>query len=227
MMADVPGPPDPPRPLSARPVDSGPSTGGRRIWQAAIRTGRVVGTAGFVSIALWGAVVLPVEVMVLVAPATGAFVGGIAGMLHPGFPRSPQARRVAAYAVAAGVLLVPFLVGLSSLGAAGAALFLGLLLVGSLVLEDRLAAAPDAGGGRDDTALRELLPRLSTTYLLEEWHASEALLGSVDDHGTAVHVRALLLDELTRRDPAGVQDWLIGRDRSPESYIKPDRDLAN
>ncbi len=224
MMADVPGPPDPPRSLSARPVDSGPSTGGRKIWQAAIRTGRVVGTAGFVSVALWGAVVLPAEVMVLVAPATGAFVGGIAGMLHPGFPRSPQARRVAAYAVAAGVLLVPFLVGLSSLGAAGAALFLGLLLVGLLVLEDRLSAAPDAGGGRDDTALRELLPRLSTTYLLEEWHASEALL--VDDHGTAVHVRALLLDELTRRDPAGVQRWLTSRDRSPESYIDPGRDLA-
>jgi hypothetical protein len=52
---------------------------------------------------------------------------------------------------------------------------------------------------------------MATSRLLEQWHSSEEGLYCGDPHRrlAAVQLRALVLDELSRRDPAGVERWVM------------------
>jgi hypothetical protein len=57
----------------------------------------------------------------------------------------------------------------------------------------------------------ELVGFMATSRLLEQWRFSEEELSCGDPHCrlAAVQLRALILDELSRRDPAGVQRWVM------------------
>jgi hypothetical protein len=179
----------------------------------------------FVAAALVGAVVTPWWWMLLFAPVLGALAGGTVAVVDPGFPREPSSRRLVCYAVGVGVLLLPFGTALPALGDAGGLIAVVLLGVGSLVAADRLPEDDAVPPVRDVAALGAVLSVLPTAELIEEWEATEELLRSPLHRRTAAEVRGLLLEELTRRDPAGVSRWLTAGGASPEPHLGTDRDL--
>ena len=48
-----------------------------------------------------------------------------------------------------------------------------------------------------------------------------------DRRGEAIVIRGLLLEELSRRDPVGVDRWLEGEEDAPEQYLRGDSDAAS
>jgi hypothetical protein len=91
---------------------------------------------------------------------------------------------------------------------------------------DWIAGTPVSTGAqaarRDITYLRRVLPDLPDEVLLREWRASALRLGPDVDPGTraaAVELRALLIDELSRRDPAGVERWLRAGGSDPDPHL--------
>jgi len=154
--------------------------------------------------------------MLVVAPGLGV---GLAAVVAS-FGR--EARRGMLHAAATGVVIVPFANGLELLGRAGGGLLLALLLVAPLVAAEWSVSRREAPAASDVTALRELLPLLPTADLLVEWRASEDLLRSPSDRASAAGIRALLLDELSHRDPGGVAGWLEAGGSAPDAYIRSD-----
>jgi hypothetical protein len=99
------------------------------------------------------------------------------------------------------------------------------VLLGSLWVIDRIARTPMATGIQalgDSAHLRRVLPELPDDALLREWGDSADLLGPDVDPATrvaAAELRALLIDELSRRDPAGVERWLRTGDSRPDQHL--------
>ncbi|MCA0143626.1 hypothetical protein [Blastococcus sp. LR1] len=195
-------------------------------WRTAARAGRAVCGTLFVATALVGAVVTPWMVMLVAAPALGLLAAGTVASADPDFPREAGSRRIVVLVAAAGVLAVPFGAGLPALGGLGGVVVLVLLVVGSFVAAEAATAAEPTTPIRDVTELGALLGTLSTDELVREWLVTEDHLRSARHRGPAAEVRALLLDELARRDPAGVSAWLAAGDPSPGPYIRTDRDLT-
>ena len=222
MMTGAPFPPDPP-PAAGSSVHSAVPPPARGVWGTVVRRVRMVLLVVVVAVALLGAVVTPALGMLVIAPLVGTVLAGALALVDPDFPRDTSSRRGVVYAAAAGVLLVPLANGLVALGSLGGVVLLVLLALGPLVATD--GPVDEAGEVPSPGVLAELLPALPTAQLLAEWRASEALVGSPSRQAAAAEVRALLLDELSRRDPDGVAGWL-GAGGSPESYISPDRDRA-
>jgi hypothetical protein len=219
-----------PEPLAPEPHPD--AAGATPSWNAVMAFCRVLVPAGFVGTALIGAFVTPPIGMLLVAPLTGAGVGLLAALVNPAFPAETWARRGALISGATGAAFVPFVNGVALLGAVGGVLAVVLLVLGSCraanwmidVIED----SPARMSSRDERWTRMVMPSLPTATLLQEWRATQAVVGSrpVAERTRAVQLRGILLEELARRDPAAVERWLRSGDWSSGPQIRSDRDVA-
>jgi hypothetical protein len=198
----------------------------RAMRRTAMRWVRSLVLAAVVGMALVGALDTHWTAMLLFAPGLGASLAGVVALIDSDFPGEPASRRVVVYAFCTGVLLVPFSSGLVMLGTTGGTVLMGLLVLGPFLIGDWMAAAAGPAERMDVTALKELLPALATTQLRQQWRATEDLLRSPRHHVVAAEVRALLLDELSCRDPEGVAAWLAAGSDSPAAFIRSGRDLA-
>ncbi|MGY1835483.1 hypothetical protein ACI79P_10260 [Blastococcus sp. SYSU DS0510] len=190
-----------------------------------MRWGRVLVIASLLGPALVGALVAPWQVTLVHGPTLGLLLGGTLALADGGFPREAASRRLVLRAAGAGILLVPFGAALPVLGSLGGLVVLVLLVVGSLVAADRLAedAAAEVGAA---AGVADVLPVLPTAELADRWVETEEILRSGQHRDRVVEVRALLLDELSRRDPEGVAAWVAAGGRSPRPYLRADRDGA-
>lgn len=194
---------------------------------------RVVVPTGFVALAVLGALVTPPVGMLLIAPLTGAAAGLAVAFLHPAFPGEPRARRAALLTAATGAAFVPFIYGVDLLGGVGGMVALVLLVLGCCLAAswamDLIEATPPARAPADEGWMRAVLPSLPTAVLLQEWRATQQLCGpgtGAAERARAAQVRALLLEELSRRDPLAVEQWLASRNWSSEPGMRSDRDAA-
>ncbi len=185
--------------------------------------------AGFVTVALLGAVVSPFQAVLFVGPTIGAVVALQVAMAHEGFPRQPPARRTVLLVWLVSSLLVPYVAGVQLLGALGvvmtmvlAALALVTAVIG-LRSRSRARSAPSRHAERAqvggtppgaETEAVELVHFLSDARLLQEWLSAGRDLHTADAGSrlAAIELRAALLDEMSRRNPTGVQQWLVEGD---------------
>jgi hypothetical protein len=210
---------------------SGAAVGGGWVGPAArsalARVGRRACLVAVVGVALLGALLSPPLTTLVLGPALGVFVAAQSGFVHPDFPARPAARRAVLMSGLGAALLVPFVMGAVALGAAGAILTLVLMLLGVLAIMGS-ACDPgrrDAAPGVEAALLRELVHGCPTSDLLDEWRSSAADLVAVDPErrAAAIALRAVLLEEMSCRDPDGVERWL--RDDAgapPDRHIRGD-----
>jgi hypothetical protein len=212
--------------VSSRRGGAGPSS-----WTLLTRVSRRVFLVGVVGVALVGALFGSALATFLVAPAVGLFGACQTAVLHPDFPARPSARRAVVMSGLGWALTVPYAMGVAALGVVGAMLTVALVLIGALVLMGALGDgcrddATPSSPGADATLLSELVRGLPTSTLLEEWQSSEAVLDDTTDpesRAAAIQLRALLLEEMSRRDPAGVARWLQeGAGGLPDRHIGGD-----
>lgn len=172
--------------------------------------------AGFVAVALVGAVVTSAYVVFVLGPAAGLAAAYQVALADVDFPRRRSARRAVLRAGAVGTALVPYLGGVVFLGAVGVAVTVVLGVLGVLVAvpavmrwgreEGALPPVARPGGSPQDTDVADM----STPRLWAEWRSSAVDLG-VDDPDralSAVQRRSSVLEELSRRDPTLVERWL-------------------
>jgi MFS family permease len=200
-----------------------------------VRACRVAFLMVTVVFALVGALTTPPYVLLVAAPAVGAFFGGVVALSHPAFPEAPSARRAVAFSGMGAALFALTLAGLGQFGSAGmiaavVLVVLGCIAVGGWIVEH--ADAPDRGPASDldMEGLQQFVQVLPTSMLLREWRSTaEHVQAGADPHrrAEAVLVRNLLLEELSRRDPVGVARWLSeGDEDAPEQYLRGDSDAT-
>ncbi|MCZ2814766.1 hypothetical protein [Modestobacter sp. VKM Ac-2984] len=214
--------------MSAHPGDSDAT------WTRVARALRLLLAVLYVGIALPGAVVTPVPRMLLLAPLVGAFAAVVAGLVNPGFPAHPRARRAVLGAFAAAALTVPFSSGVALLGPSGAWLVIGMILLAATVagmwIADWDAAPLTVSDPRRVAALRDFVGVLPTEALIREWRATDPPLQATTDpqeRAALVRVRGLILDELVRRDPAAMAQWLEdGGPADPGPHLRRERGPA-
>ena len=217
---------------------------GRSAVGALGRVCSVVAAAGFVGLALLGAVVSPPVVVFVLGPLCAALLAGLVAVAEDGPLRRPVAVRRVLVAAGAGLLLIPFCAGMAVLGPLGLAVLVVLLALAAVGCVARagglrsrprprlhVVTGPDAAGGAPLTTwpASSFVCLLPTVRLLEEWRSSRAQLcgGDPARRLEAVELRAELIEELARRHPDAVDRWLMeGGDQDPARYIGDDRDLA-
>ncbi len=204
------------------------------MWGLVVRVSRRLCLPAGVGTAVAGALFSSAWTTLVVAPLTGLFAASQVAMVHPGFPAERSARRAALLVGVGCALAVPFVMGVIALGAAGAVLTVTVVVTGAVLAGGRLASlcredvAPSAAP--DTRVLGELIGAVPMSALVEEWRLSEALLSTTtdpDERAAASLARELLLDEMTRRDPAGVRRWLQdGAAASPDRHLRDDAEPA-
>jgi hypothetical protein len=186
---------------------------------------------GLTACAVVGALTTPAYVVLVLAPLLGVFVAGVVAILSIASVDAASVRRPVLLSGAWAALLVPALAGAGVFGTGGAVLMFGLMVLGVVVCGHWIVESCDPDGeqgepGTDEEQLRQLLRVLPTSMLLREWRSTvdPVRLGAEPERrARAVRLRTLLLEELTRRDPAGVARWLIeGDEDSPEHYLRGD-----
>ncbi|SNS45724.1 hypothetical protein SAMN06893096_104201 [Geodermatophilus pulveris] len=214
MLLDDPGPRTP-DPTGPPPALSDPVPRWCRVLGGA---GAVVIPAYVLPVALLGALVTPAWVVLLTGPVLGLFVAAVVlTVAHPE-PDVPGTRRAAAGAGAGAVLLVPFTAGLGLLGATGLGLTVVVLALAPFVVADRVCRPGDDLG-----RVLEQASALPTGRLLDAWRSTgEVLRGrpTARDLARVARLRAVLIDELAGRDPAGVEAWLRSGDDRPDRHVR-------
>ena len=193
-----------------------------RICRAAVILGRRIMAGTVVVLAVLGAGVAPAGATLLWGPLLGIAAAGMVGLVA-GAAADPGARRASWIAGAVGVLTPPFWFGLQLLGTAASFVLVGLMVTGALSL---VAWSADLAGPGDATAVRRhrayvrrVLPDLPVESLLREWRSAQRWLGPDADpevRSIAADLRADLLDELARRDPVLVAQWLRSGNTGPD-----------
>ena len=208
----------------------------QRCWaEAAVRLAQQVLCVLYAAVAAVGVLVIPTAVMLTAAPAVAVLGAGLfAGLFRFSQQRHPSRRQVMVAAAAAAAIL-PFHEGVELLQGLGTAVAATVLVLASVVGNYRLstldvpvpAGATGPGGA---TSYAELLRVMSLDTVLSEWRALGHGVGlsSGEQHSPdALRLRALLLDEMQRRDPAGFRRWLDdGAEDDPAEHIDGDQDLA-
>jgi hypothetical protein len=196
-----------------------------RRWRTAARISRATVVSCAVLLALLGAVMSSPAVTLVWAPGIGIFAAIVAASVSSD---GAAARRAAWTAGTGAAAAVPFFSGLGLLGPGGAFVVPVLVVLGSLwVLEsaadDRACDMGDVAAARRDlTVLRRALPEVSVDALVREWrYTTDRLRPEVhpDVRAVAAELRSLLIDELTRRDPAGVERWLRAGGGDPGDHL--------
>ncbi|NEM06149.1 hypothetical protein [Geodermatophilus normandii] len=140
-----------------------------------------------------------------------------------------------ALTAAAGGTLPAALAGTTSLNTLGSAIVTATLLLATAGFGRWLAAeacpppsdrSTRTGTAGDPDLLRQVLESVPLDVLFDEWHGIRVRSGSrsSDTALAEVQVRALVVDEFSRRDPVGTTRWLTGGpDEPPEHYVgRPD-----
>ena len=199
-----------------------------RAWRTATRVVRAVLLVVAVAVTLLGAMLGPPAAVLLWAPVTGLVTLGAARLAVRAFADEPGGRRPVLVSGVVGFLLVPFTSGLGALGRIGGVLLIAMLVLGALWVVELAVDAPDAGPAlalrRQVSAVRRVLPEMPFEGLLEQWRQAAPEIGPDADPEVrivAAELRSLLLDELTRRDPAGVERWLRAGVDDPGRYLYP------
>ncbi|UOY02965.1 hypothetical protein [Blastococcus sp. PRF04-17] len=227
----MPVPPDPWP--DSRPQPGPPLARRAQLHRLAVRWAGNVVVVLYVGVALPGALVTPWVGMLVIAPAIGLLSALVAVLVEPKLFRDPARRHVVVHVAVAGFLLAPFTAGVAASGAVGGTALFVLVVLGTFVAGDRAFAwvgspdAPDAPDVPDVAAVRAGLHTLPTARLLHDWETTERLLRSPRHAPVAAELRALLLDELGRREPEAVNRWLTDGGTSPAGYIGNDRDPAD
>jgi hypothetical protein len=188
--------------------------------------------------ALVGALTASAYVVLVIAPTCGLFAAGVVavhvvdparGTVDPG--RRTRMHREVLLAGAWAALLPPAAAGVRTLDDGGVMVavllvFLAASVAAGWIVEICEASSENPEAGWDEEELRRLLHVLPTSMLLSEWHSGCEYMHSVraeEQRIHAAHVRTLLLEELSRRDPAGVSRWLSeGDEERPEQYLRGD-----
>jgi hypothetical protein len=206
-------------------------------WVLLGRASRLILLLGITACALVGALTTPPYVVLLVAPAFGLLVSGVAAVLILGFKEPTAAHRTIVLSGAWAALIVPALAGMGALATGGAVIMFVLMVIGSVVAASWITetcASSDGSSelgmndetGMDEGELRLFIGALPTSLLLREWRRTGERLRPGKDpqqHLRAIRLRTMLLEELSRRDPAGVDLWLnAGDNDAPDQYVRDD-----
>jgi len=206
-------------------------------WVVLGRASRLILLLGTTACALVGALTTPPYVVLLFAPGFGLLVSVMAASIILGFRELAAARRAIVLSGAWGALLVPALAGVGVLAAGGAVIMFVLMVVGAVVAASWITETCSSTDWRSETALhdetemdedklRPFISAMPTSTLLREWRRTGERLQPGKDpqlRVAAVHLRTLLLEELSRRDPAGVDRWLSkGDEDTPDRYLRDD-----
>jgi len=201
----------------------------------AVRACRRTLLGGAVGFACIGALTTPPQVVLVFAPTFGFFAGSVVALINPAFPKDRSARRAAVFSGTGAALVVPCLAGIGQFGTTGTVaavvlMVLGCVVVGGWIAEQSDPPYPVAAPDLDLEELRQFLEVLPTSMLLREWRSTGAHVqpgANPEGRAGAVLVRTVLLEELSRRDPAGVARWLSGGDEdAPEQYLLGDSDAT-
>jgi hypothetical protein len=206
-------------------------------WGLLGRASRSILLLGTTACALVGALTTPPYVVLLVAPALGLAVSGVAALLVLAFQEPTAAHRTIVLSGAWAALIVPALAGMGALATGGAVIMFVLMVIGSVVAVSSITETCASSGGSsepgmneqtgmDEGELRLFIGALPTSSLMREWRRTGERLRPGKDprqHLEAIRLRTLLLEELSRRDPAGVDRWLsAGGDDAPDQYVRGD-----
>lgn len=214
---------------------------GARLAQQGMRVSVPVVRRLYVGVALLGLLATPL-VTLLWAPVVGVAVAGLyVSIVCFADPRWYTRRLVTATGVV-GTGFLPFVAGLALLQGFGG--FVGVLFLSLLALavaswvhefSTDFGTAPRSRAVTDLDVLQEMLHVVPLEVLFSEWRAAQAdpTAGSDDraDPGAATQacarIRAMLLDEMERRDATGFKRWLEqGATDPPDGYIRDDQGLA-
>jgi hypothetical protein len=197
-----------------------------RILRAASRCARVAVMGAALALALVGALLAGPAQMLIWAPAVGLFATGVALLVVPAITGKPIGRRALIMTGVLAFLMVPFTSGMGALGPAGGVLLVAILVQGAAWLVEQGVDAPErtaAEAARQQAArVRRVIGDLTVEALVTEWRAAGDRLRASSDpevRALAAEVRSLLFDELSRRDPAGVEHWLGSGGGDPGGHV--------
>lgn len=192
----------------------------------------------YVVTAFLGLLVSPLRTSLLEAPVVAVvllsgYVTAYRTFLER-WPSKPDVSRAGWLAYAVPL----YFAGADVLGWAGTVMTLTLALLAAVHLWTRvkvtghdlppagrpLVAARDEPPGRTDAPLLELLSAMSLSDLFDEWHGTQIHDGALPEFPELsterLRIRRLLIDELRRRDPSGVDRWLTEAPaHGPEDYV--------
>lgn len=203
--------------------------------QRAVRLAQQVTCALYIAVALVGVLVTPPMVLLTVAPAVGLIAAGLLAGLFRYCEQRPPGRRTVMVTAGVAAAIVPFNEGIQLLQGFGTAIAFTVLVLLTIVGNYRMhrvsgrtpPAATRIGGACSYMELLQVMP-LETVF--SEWRALQRGVGIPpgEHHGPdVVQVRALLLDEMQRRDPVGFGRWLDdGAVADPGQHIQGDQGLA-
>lgn len=217
-------------------LPAGRSAPSRELAARAVRKSDVLLRTLYVGTAMLGLLITPPVVVLLLVPALAASaVVLLAGFIWYLEERWPS-RHTLITAGTATAALVPFGQAVHALQTVGSVIgltvitLLTVVCVGWFALHPAAAArAHGSPGAGDEDSLRELLQVVPLETLLAEWRALDDLPDERPgrDPAAAAASRAVLLDELQRRDPEGFAAWLAaGTVRPPDEHLRDDRGLA-
>ena len=197
-----------------------------RIWRTASRYARATAIGLAVALALVGALLAPPAQMLIWAPAVGLLAIGFALLTVPAMTGEPIGRRTVVMTGLVAFLLVPFTSGLAVIGPAGGVLLVATLMLGAVWLVERVVDAPERSTAeaarRDAARVKRVVGDLTVESLVTEWRAAGDRLRSTSDpevRAVTAEIRSLLFEELTRRDPAGVEHWLGSGGGDPGGHV--------
>jgi hypothetical protein len=210
----------------------------RLLWVRYGRACRALLLLAATACALAGALTASPYVVLVIAPACGLFVAGVVAVHVVALEgrtvdpvRTTKAHRAVLLSGGWAALLPPAAAGIRTLDDAGVMVVVVLVFLAASVgaggiVEICQLSSETPEGGWDEEELRQLLRVLPTSMLLSEWHSGCEYVHSAKAHEARIHaaqVRGLLLEELSRRDPAGVGRWLSeGDEERPEQYVRGD-----
>lgn len=203
--------------------------------QRAVRLAQQVMCVLYVAVALIGVLFTPPWVMLTVVPVIGLIAAGLLAWLFHCCELRPLDRRTLMVTGQVAAALVPFHEGVQLLQGFGTAIALTVLVLLVIVGSDRLKdvnVRPPTGatGTGDASSYVDLLRVMPLELVFSEWRALErggSVLPGEPRGPDVVQVRALLLDEMQRRDPVGFGRWLHdGAVDDPEQHIQGDHGLA-